>query len=58
MLIMLAESRHRRCKLSRHPANAGLINHGQKMAAPAVVASARAFQKTTADAIAQATGQH
>src|ERR1700730_1598115 len=24
MLIMLAESRHRRCKLSRHPANAGL----------------------------------
>jgi Cu/Ag efflux pump CusA len=23
MLIMLAESRHRRCKLSRHPANAG-----------------------------------
>ena len=25
MLIMLAESRHRRCKLLRHPANAGLI---------------------------------
>jgi hypothetical protein len=24
MLIMLAESRHRRCKLSRYPANAGL----------------------------------
>jgi hypothetical protein len=24
MLIMLAESRHRRCKLSRHPANAGI----------------------------------
>jgi hypothetical protein len=23
MLIMLAESRHRRCKLLRHPANAG-----------------------------------
>jgi hypothetical protein len=25
MLIMLAESRHRRCKLLRHPAYAGLV---------------------------------
>jgi hypothetical protein len=28
MLIMLAESRHRRCKLSRHPANAGYERFG------------------------------
>jgi hypothetical protein len=33
MLIMLAESRHRRCKLSRHPANAGLWRWSELIAA-------------------------
>jgi len=35
-----------------------LVSYGQKMAAPAIVREARAFQKTTADAVRAATGSN
>jgi hypothetical protein len=35
-----------------------VVSYGQKMSAPAIVQSALAFKKTTADAIKQATGSN